>query len=56
MLPEVAGEVRELERALMNPVLNARDAVVVAERASGSVLLRARLLRTVQEALADVGA
>ncbi len=47
-LPRVSGHARDLERALMNLVLNARDAVLAAAgtaqgaRAAGSVLIRAR--------------
>ncbi len=40
-LPRVTGAVSELERALMNLVLNARDAVLATGR-QGSVLIRAR--------------
>ena len=43
-LPRVAGEARELERALMNLVLNARDAVLAGAGSGGSVLIRARLV------------
>ena len=41
-LPGIAGDPRELERALMNLVLNARDAVQAADGGRGSVLVRAR--------------